>query len=60
MTGNPLENIGNLTFAEQRAGQFAIGILGLNNPRALDALTPNMFEALERKLTTLLAARNHK
>jgi enoyl-CoA hydratase/carnithine racemase len=50
MTANPLKNIGNLTFAKQRAGQFAIGIVGLNNPRALNALTPAMFEALERKL----------
>ena len=50
MTANAVKEIDNLTFAEQRAGQFAIGIVGLNNPRALNALTPKMFEALERKL----------
>ena len=50
MAAIPLEESGNLTFAEQRAGRFAIGIVGLNNPRALNAVTPKMFEALERKL----------
>jgi len=50
MTGNAVKEVDTLTFAEQRAGQFAIGIVGLNNPRALNALTPKMFEALERKL----------
>jgi len=50
MTANALEETDNLTFAEQGAGQFAIGVAGLNNPRALNALTPMMFEALERKL----------
>jgi len=50
MTANAVGEIDNLTFAEQPAGQFAIGIVGLNNPRALNALTPKMFEALERKL----------
>jgi len=32
MTANAVKEIDNLTFAEQRAGQFAIGIVGLNNP----------------------------
>lgn len=50
MTANALEATDNLTFAEPRAGQFAIGIVGLNNPRALNALTLAMFQALERKL----------
>ena len=39
-----------LTFTEQRAGAHTIGIVGLNNPRALNALTLAMFEALEHKL----------
>ena len=50
MTAHTVKEIDNLIFAEQPAGQFAIGIVGLNNPRALNALTPKMFEALERKL----------
>jgi enoyl-CoA hydratase/carnithine racemase len=45
-----VETIANLTFAEPSAGQFKIGIVGLNNPRALNALTLEMFQALERKL----------
>jgi len=50
VTAHTVKEIDNLIFAEQPAGQFAIGIVGLNNPRALNALTPKMFEALERKL----------
>jgi len=44
------ETIANLTFTELRAGQFKIGIAGLNNPRAPNALTLEMFQALEGKL----------
>lgn len=43
MTANALQEIDNLTCAEQRAGQLAIGIVGLNNPRALKALTLTLF-----------------
>jgi len=50
MTGNAPAETANLTFTEPRAGQFTIGVVGLNNPRALNALTLAMFEALERKL----------
>ncbi len=50
MTTHPVETIANLTFSELRAGQFKIGIAGLNNPRALNALTLEMFQALEGKL----------
>src|SRR6201988_3462324 len=39
-----------LTFTEQKAGDRMVGIVGLNNPRALNALTLPMFEALEHKL----------
>ncbi|HYA30761.1 MAG TPA: enoyl-CoA hydratase/isomerase family protein [Acidobacteriota bacterium] len=50
MTDNSLAETDQLTFAELAAGQFAIGVIGLNNPRALNALTLTMFQALERKL----------
>ncbi len=50
MMTHPVETIANLTFTELRAGQFKIGIVGLNNPRALNALTLEMFQALEHKL----------
>jgi enoyl-CoA hydratase/carnithine racemase len=50
MTANSLKQTDLLTFAEQAAGRFAIGIITLNNPRALNALTLAMFQALERKL----------
>ena len=39
MIVNTVKEIDNLIFAEQPAGQFAIGIMVLNNPRALNALT---------------------
>jgi len=48
---NPTDKAsGEITFVEQNAGSHAVGIVGLNNPRALNALTLAMFEALERKL----------
>ena len=50
MTTNSLDQTELITFAKQRAGQFAIGIVGLHNPRALNALTLEMFHALERQL----------
>ncbi len=50
MTTHRDETVANLTFTELRAGQFKIGIAGLNNPRALNALTLEMFQALEDKL----------
>ena len=45
-----VENCHELTFTEQRARRHCVGIVGLNNPRALNALTLSMFEALEHKL----------
>ncbi|MGH7816046.1 MAG: enoyl-CoA hydratase/isomerase family protein [Candidatus Binatia bacterium] len=50
MTANPLAELDSLTFTEPRAGHFAVGMIGLNNPLALNALTLAMFEALEQKL----------
>ena len=46
-TVNPTDN---LMFAELTTGQFAIGFIALNNPRALNALTLPMFQGLETKL----------
>lgn len=39
---NALQKSENQTFTKPATGQFAIGIVALNNPRALNALT--MFE----------------
>src|SRR5262245_33274489 len=50
MTINPLSETDNLRFTESSAGQFAIGVVSLNNPRALNALTLKMFQALAQKL----------
>ncbi len=50
MTTHRVDTIAKLTYAEPSAGQFAIGLMGLNNPRALNALTLEMFQALELKL----------
>lgn len=60
MVVNTVKEIDNLIFAEQPAGQFAIGIVGLNNPRALNALMQvaigmaDLFIRAEKK-TALLA-----
>jgi len=51
-----VEMCNELTFTEQKAGDCKVGIVGLNNPRALNALTWSMFEALEHKL---MAWREH-
>ena len=45
-----VEMCNELTFTEQGAGAHVVGIVALNNPRALNALTLAMFEALEHKL----------
>jgi enoyl-CoA hydratase/carnithine racemase len=39
-----------LKISEVKVGRFRIGFIGLNNPRALNALTLNMFHALEGRL----------
>ena len=44
MLSNAVNEADNLNFAETKAGQFAIGVVGLNNPRALNALTLAMFQ----------------
>ena len=50
MTNPTDEASDEITFVEQKAGGHAVGIVSLNNPRALNALTLAMFKALERKL----------
>ena len=45
-----VEMCNEITFTEQRAGGHVVGIVALNNPRALNALTLAMFEALGHKL----------
>ena len=46
----PIKNSDGINFDEQRGGYGTIGVVGLNNPRALNALTLDMFRALEAKL----------
>ncbi len=43
-------NGSNLCFTEEPAGQFKVGFIALNNPRALNAIDFAMFQALEIKL----------
>jgi len=46
-----MENqICTVVFSEKNAGQFTIGYVALNNPRALNAIDLSMFQALEEKL----------
>jgi enoyl-CoA hydratase/carnithine racemase len=44
---SPIEMV---IFTEENAGNHAIGTIALNNSRALNALTLNMFRAIERQL----------
>ncbi len=39
-----------IVFSEEQAGEFTIGYVALNNPRALNAIDLRMFQALGRKL----------
>lgn len=50
MTTEPMQHGDEITFDEHRGARGTIGVVGLNNPRALNALTLNMFRALEAKL----------
>ncbi|MSP38104.1 MAG: enoyl-CoA hydratase/isomerase family protein [Deltaproteobacteria bacterium] len=50
LTTQPIETSENLTLTEASAGPFKIGIASLDNPRALNALTLEMFQLLEAKL----------
>ncbi len=46
----PAAETSSVLFSEQTAASATIGLVVLNNPRALNALTLEMFQALERKL----------
>jgi enoyl-CoA hydratase/carnithine racemase len=48
-TSNP-SSIGTINFSTQKAGRYAIGLIELNNPRALNALTLEMFYAIKARL----------
>jgi enoyl-CoA hydratase/carnithine racemase len=50
MMTKPIASIEEITFDEQPGAHGTIGVVGLNNPRALNALTLDMFRALEAKL----------
>ncbi len=45
-----LQSQTGVQFAEASAGDFKIGFIALDNPRALNALTLVMFQAMERQL----------
>ena len=42
--------ISTMVFSEEKSGQFTIGYVALNNPRALNAINLEMFHALGKKL----------
>lgn len=46
----PAAETTSVSFSEQETASATIGLAALNNPRALNALTLEMFQALERKL----------
>lgn len=50
MTGAIPQNSFGIQFAERRAGRSGIGVITLDNARALNALTLTMFREMERQL----------
>jgi len=50
MTTSDLTSIESVNFSSQKAGRYAIGVIELNNPRALNALTLEMFCAIKARL----------
>ncbi|HEX9787176.1 MAG TPA: enoyl-CoA hydratase/isomerase family protein, partial [Candidatus Binatia bacterium] len=50
MTTTLSEQTEGIVFSEQMAGKFRLGLIELNNPRALNALTLEMFREMERQL----------
>ena len=54
MTRNQSETVSesenSLTFSEQNAGDYRLGVITLNNPRALNALDLAMFRKMEARL----------
>jgi len=57
MTTSGLDSITTANFLVEKAGRHAIGLIELNNPRALNALTLEMFRAMNEQL---LAWRSQK
>lgn len=47
MTTSDLSGLETANFSSQKAGRYAIGVIELNNPRALNALTLEMFVAIK-------------
>ena len=50
MTAHPQSRTAGIQFTEIQAGEFKIGSIALDNPRALNALTLEMFQSMERQL----------
>ncbi len=50
MTTSPISAVATLKFSLQRAGRYALGVIELSNPRALNALTLEMFCAMKAQL----------
>ena len=50
MTTSDLSSMETINFSSQKAGRHAIGVIELNNPRALNALTLEMFFAIKSQL----------
>jgi enoyl-CoA hydratase/carnithine racemase len=57
MTTSGLDSITTANFLAEKAGRHTIGVIELNNPRALNALTLEMFRAMNEQL---LAWRSQK
>ena len=50
MTTSDLSSIETVHFSSQKSGPYAIGVIELNNSRALNALTLEMFHAIKARL----------
>jgi enoyl-CoA hydratase/carnithine racemase len=50
MTTANLHPVATANFLAHKAGRYAIGVIELNNPRALNAVTLEMFRAMEKQL----------
>ena len=50
MTTSELSGLETANFSSQKAGRYRIGVIELNNPRALNALTLEMFGAIKARV----------
>ena len=50
MTTFDFASLETVNFSSQKSGRYAIGVIELNNPRALNALTLEMFHAIKAQL----------